>query len=208
MSRPQLILVEAEPARVPALGQLLHGAGCEVLARVAGLADLARCPQLRQAQLVVLSVAQPDDRLFKALVTAQSATPMPLVLFAADESSATIARAVQAGVSAYVLDGVEPQRVRSILEAAMARFRQFKALADELHRARSQLAERKLIERAKGIVMAQRALTEDQAYKLLRKTAMDRNKRMAEIAESIIAASELLGASSPRVAQAIPLSMA
>jgi response regulator NasT len=201
-------LVEAEPARVPELEQLLHGADCDVLARVSSLAELARCAQLSRAQLVVLSVAVPDDRLFQSLVTAQSLAPTPLVLFAADDAPATISRAVQAGASAYVLDGVRPQRVRSILEAAMARFRQYKALAEELHRARSQLAERKLIERAKGIVMAQRALTEDQAYRLLRKTAMDRNKRMVDIAESIIAASELLGTSSHSMSRSMPAGVA
>ena len=103
----------------------------------------------------------------------------------------------------YVVDGVTPARVRPILEAAMARFRQFKALAEELQRTRSQLIERKVVERAKGIVMAQRGLSEDAAYKLMRKTAMDRNKHMVDIADSIISASDLLGAPA-KVNQSMP----
>lgn len=189
MSGLRVILVEVEAARSPQVVELLQGAGCDLVARVTAIAELSGMPE-HPADLVVLSVSTPDEALLNGLLAIQAA--MPVVLFTADEGVGTIRRAVQAGVSAYVSDGVNPSRVRSILDTAMARFQQFKALAEELERTRGQLTERKLIERAKGIVMAQRGLTEDQAYRLMRKTAMDRNKRMAEIADSIIAASELL----------------
>ena len=105
----------------------------------------------------------------------------------------TIRRAVQAGVSAYVVDGLQAQRVRPILEAAIARFEQHRGLQAELDRTRSALEDRKKIERAKGIVMMQRGIGEPAAYGLMRKAAMDQNRRLVEIADSIIAAAELLG---------------
>jgi response regulator NasT len=187
------ILVDLEPARTPAIIELLQAADCEAVARVSDMDEVS--PALREygANLVVLSVSSPEQPLLDSLVMLQGNTPTPVVLFAADDDAAIIRRAVQCGVSAYVTDGVNASRVRAVLEAGIARFRQFKALADELVRTRSQLAERKTIERAKGLIMSQRGLSEDQAYKLLRKTAMDRNKRMVDIAESIIAAAELLG---------------
>lgn len=186
------MLVETEEDRARAAERLLQAAGCEPADRVTGLASLPGALAQARADLLVLSVSRPDDRLFQRLLSLQAEAPLPVVLFTADESQAAIRRAIQCGVSAYVSDGVNPLRIRSILDAAVARFKQFNALAEELLRTRSQLSERKVVERAKGIIMAQRGLTEEHAYKLMRKTAMDRNKRMAEIADSIIAASELL----------------
>ncbi|MBI3496773.1 MAG: ANTAR domain-containing protein, partial [Proteobacteria bacterium] len=100
--------------------------------------------------------------------------------------------ALEAGVSAYVVDGLSVERVRPIVEVALARFEQWQALRRELDQAQTNLAERKLIERAKGIVMKQRRCTEDEAYALLRKLAMDRNQRLAQVAESVITMAELL----------------
>lgn len=206
MSRPQVILVEVEPARSPMVADLLRSADCDVTARLPGVAPLTDGRSRLRNDLVAVATARPDDRLLEGLVALQGAAPTPVVLFASDDSATSIRRAVQAGVSAYVVDGVQPHRVRPILEAAMARFRQVKALADELDRTRTQLAERKLIERAKGIIMVQRGVSEEQAYQLLRKTAMDRNKRMADIADSIVSASELL-AERPALATAAPLGL-
>lgn len=204
MTKLHAILVEMDPVRSAAVRELLGIAGCEVVASFTDIQQLLTQPQRPTADLIAIAVAEPEPTLLNDLIAIQSARPSPVVLFSADEAPGTIQRAVQAGVSAYVVDGVNPVRVRSILEAAIARFRQFKALAEELHKTRSQLTERKLIERAKGIVMRQRGLAEDDAYKLMRKTAMDRNKRMAEIADSIISASDLLGSSQDQALHAMP----
>jgi response regulator NasT len=193
VSTLKAILVELEPARTPAINELLAAADCETVAHVSDINEVSPALVQHGAQLVALSVSSPEQPLLDSLVMLQGNTPTPIILFSADDDATVIRRAVQCGVSAYVTDGVNPTRVRAVLEAGIARFRQFKALADELVRTRSQLAERKTIERAKGLIMSQRGLAEDQAYKLLRKTAMDRNKRMVDIAESIIAAAELLG---------------
>ena len=99
---------------------------------------------------------------------------------------------MRAGVSAYVVGGMSAERVRPILDVAMARFDEFQAMRQELDKAKTTLAERKQIERAKGIVMKSRGVSEDQAYGLLRKLAMERNQRLAQVAENVIAMAGLL----------------
>ena len=101
-------------------------------------------------------------------------------------------RALRAGVSAYVIAGLQPERLEPVLQVAIARFEQEAALRAQLSKAEQQLAGRKLIERAKGVLMAEAGLDEDAAYKRLRKLAMDRGKRLAEVAQSVIDAQELL----------------
>jgi response regulator NasT len=96
-------------------------------------------------------------------------------------------------VSAYVVDGVAPERIQPVVDVAIARFREFQALRRELEQTKTKLAERKLIDRAKGILMDRRGMREDEAYAALRKLAMDKNKRIADIAEAVIASVELLG---------------
>jgi response regulator NasT len=114
-------------------------------------------------------------------------------VIAVDRSdSESIRAAVQAGVSAYVVGGLAPERVRPVLEVAIARFNQYQALRRELETARSTLEERKVIERAKGILMKSRRLAEDEAFRLLRKMAMDRKTRLADVARQIVDAAELL----------------
>jgi response regulator NasT len=116
-----------------------------------------------------------------------------MVMFTQDDQEATIRQAVEAGVSAYIVDGLQERKVKPILEAALARFSQYRALEKELGDTKAKLEERKSVDRAKGILMQQRGLSEPDAYQTLRKAAMDRNKRMVEIAESIITAHEMLG---------------
>jgi response regulator NasT len=114
-------------------------------------------------------------------------------VIAVDRSdSESIRAAVQAGVSAYVVGGLSPERVRPVLEVAIARFNEFQALRRELESAKSSLEERKVIERAKGILMKSRRLAEDEAFRLMRKMAMDRKVRLADVAREVIAAAEIL----------------
>ena len=118
--------------------------------------------------------------------------PKPVIIFTQKSQSELIRGAIQAGVSAYVVDGFSVQRVRNIIELAVARFDEEQALRDELRLTKSKLQERKIIERAKGIIMEKRHLKEDEAYKALRKLAMDKNQRIAEVAADVINVSKLL----------------
>ena len=116
----------------------------------------------------------------------------PIVLFTNDDDTTHVRNAIAAGVTAYVVAGLASERVRPVLEVAMARFQHEEALRRELTDARSQLSDRKVIDRAKGILMKAKNLSEEQAYVLLRNTAMNEKKKIAEIAQSVITASEIM----------------
>jgi response regulator NasT len=119
--------------------------------------------------------------------------PKPIVLFAERSDDETIAAAMRAGVSAYVVDALNPKLLKSIMQVAIARFREFQALRRELEETRTKLAERKLIDKAKGLLMQHKSLSEQDAYQALRKLAMDRNQRIGDVARNVIAVMELLG---------------
>ena len=115
-----------------------------------------------------------------------------IIMFTDESDSAQIQAAIQAGVTAYIVAGMRSERIRPILEVALARFEQDRALREELRDAQSRLAERKVIEKAKGLLMAQRGCSEEEAYRGLRKLAMDRNLRLADIAQQVIDVAKLL----------------
>ncbi len=119
-------------------------------------------------------------------------TPRPVIIFTERSQSELIRGAVHAGISAFVVDGFSVKRIRPVVELAMARFDEEQILRDELKQAKSKLQERKLIEKAKGIIMEKRQVREDEAYQSLRKLAMDRNQRIADVAEDVINVSKLL----------------
>jgi response regulator NasT len=114
-------------------------------------------------------------------------------MFAERSDQETTENAIRAGVSAYVVDGLNPDRLKPLVEVAIARFREFQALRQELAETRSKLAERKVIEKAKGLLMQKKQLNEQEAYQALRKMAMDRNQRLGEVAQNVIDVMELLG---------------
>ena len=110
----------------------------------------------------------------------------------APEHALLAGEAIRAGVSAYVVDGLAPKRVKSVLDVAIARFAEFQKLREEVERSRTALAERKVIERAKGILMRQRGIGENEAYQMLRRAAMAQNRRLVDVAESLIGAAQML----------------
>ena len=118
--------------------------------------------------------------------------PRPVVMFVDRSDPASITAAMEAGVAAYVIEGLQPGRVRAVIDVAVARFQAHQALRAELDEARSALTERKLVERAKGVLMQTRKMSEDEAYRTLRRLAMDQGKRLADVAESVIAMAKLL----------------
>ncbi len=119
--------------------------------------------------------------------------PKPIVMFAENSDSAAIEEAIRAGVSAYIVDGLNVKRVKPIMDVAIARFREFQSLRDELAKTKTTLAERKLIDRAKGILMKQRSIMEEQAYAVLRKAAIETNMRIADVAKNVISLAGSLG---------------
>lgn len=192
MSQLKVMLVDEQPERQAVVAEMLKTVGCEVVASLTPEDDLlAQVAQVRP-DVVIIDMESPSRDTLESLRSVQSALPRPMVMFSQDDNGETIRRAVDAGVSAYIVDGIKEERVRPILEAAMARFEQYHALEAELNKTRDQLESRKKIDRAKGILMKERKLSEEDAYALLRKTAMAQNKKISEIAEVIISAVDLL----------------
>lgn len=142
------------------------------------------------AMLIVCAAI--DNSILREIKAVTNKRPTPMLLFTRDSRSDSIVSAVKAGASAYIVDCEEPERIGSLLDVAKARFHEQQRLKKELDETKYALQERKTIEKAKGIIMESRKLSEGQAYNALRKLAMNHNKRMGEIAEQIIAASEVL----------------
>ncbi|MEO1293873.1 MAG: ANTAR domain-containing protein [Pseudomonadota bacterium] len=143
--------------------------------------------------IVLIDLASPSRDLMEAVAAASGPLERPVAMFV-DQSDAEMVRAaIDAGVSAYVVDGLKKERIKPVLEAATARFHAFARLRAELAATKAALAERKVLDRAKGILMKAKGLSEDEAYNVLRKAAMDQNRKISEIAESIVTAAELLG---------------
>jgi len=150
-----------------------------------------RLAQIGPDMVIVDAESQARDTLEHVVVATRDAR-RPIVLFTNDEDTSQVGAAIAAGVTAYVVAGLAPERVKPVLEVALARFRHEEALRAELADARLQLSERKTVERAKGILMARHQLGEDEAYRRLRKAAMDRGLKLAEVAQRIVEVADLL----------------
>jgi len=142
--------------------------------------------------MVVIACESPDRDMLEALQVANESVPRPVVMFVDRSDANSTARALEAGVAAYIVDGLNPKRMSSILDVAAQRFAMTQNLRRDLDKARADLAARKTVDRAKGVLMASRGLSEDEAYKLLRKHAMDTSQPIQAVAASILAVSDLL----------------
>ncbi len=190
MSR--ILVFEDDVVRRETLLRGLLQAGHEVIAPAASVLSMVRLVRDFCPDVIIIDTASPDRDTLEHICVITRDDPRPIVMFSADPDSAKIRDAVRAGVSAYVVDGLAADRLQPILDVAVARFAELQALRGELAEARSRLAERKLLDRAKGILMQARGISEEEAYSMLRQTAMASSKRVAEIAEQVIALRELL----------------
>ncbi|MGD9803927.1 MAG: ANTAR domain-containing response regulator [Hyphomicrobiaceae bacterium] len=143
--------------------------------------------------VVVIDLESPNRDMLEHMLQVSRAVKRPVAMFVDRTDQTSIEAAIEAGVAAYVVDGLKKERIRPVLDTAITRFKAFDRLRRELEQARGELSERKSIERAKGILMRTRGLNEQQAYALLRTTAMNQSRRVAEIAESLVTAAGLLG---------------
>ncbi|OFZ96347.1 MAG: hypothetical protein A2Z44_10470 [Betaproteobacteria bacterium RBG_19FT_COMBO_58_11] len=187
-----VLLVDDDPERAAIVEPALRAAGYEVVTVVDTAAAMLAQARARRPDVIIIDRDTPDRDILEHVRMITRDDPRPIVMFTQDKDRTLMREALEAGVSAYVVDGLSVERVRPIVEVALARFEQWQALRQELDQAQTNLAERKLIERAKGIVMKQRKCSEDEAYRLLRKTAMDRKQRLAEVAENVVAMASLL----------------
>lgn len=188
----RVMLIDQDTGRAAILEQALRDQGHEVVARLSTQDGILARVQDIQPDIIIIDMESPDRDTLESLSTISRDQPRPIVMFAEQGDSDSIESAVRAGVSAYIVDGLNPQRLKPIMDVAIARFREYQALRRERDEARSKLADRVDIDRAKAILMKTKGLSEDQAYHSLRKLAMDRNLRLGEAARAVIAVSELL----------------
>ncbi len=182
---------EAERSRALRIGLLEAGYNIvAVLPADIFLPD--RLAQIAPDMIIVDAESQARDTLEHVVMATREAR-RPIVLFTNDDDTSHVGDAIAAGVTAYVVAGLAPERVKPVLDVAMARFQHEEGLRRELADARTELSDRKLIDRAKGLLIARHGLTEEEAYARLRRTAMDKGLRIAEVAQRLIDVSELLG---------------
>ncbi|MGV6818490.1 MAG: ANTAR domain-containing response regulator [Thiotrichales bacterium] len=187
----RVMLIDDQPGRRELLDEALKEVDCALVACVTDDNDLLATVNKCNPDVILIDLESPGRDTIESLESVSNASPRPMVMFSQDNTNLTIQRATEAGVMAYVADGMKNKRVRPIIDAAMARFEHFNRLESELKKARDQLNERKVIDKAKGIIMQQQGIAEEDAYKALRKLAMDTNRRMVEIAQSIIDAASI-----------------
>jgi response regulator NasT len=186
-------VVDETAERAELLRAALTLAGHEVTASPSPLALLKTIERL-QPDVIVIDTESPSRDVLEHLVMVSQHTPRPVVMFTSDGSPETIRAAARAGVAAYVVNGLDKNRIKGIVDVAVARFEERQDLRGQLAEANARLAERKLVERAKGLLMKSRNLDEEAAFAALRKAAMDRNLKLSEVAQRIVDAADLLGA--------------
>jgi response regulator NasT len=189
----RILVVDESEERAGLLREALTSAGHEVAASLATPLELLDAVATLHPDVIVIDTESPTRDVLEHIVIVSQSSPRPIVMFSSDAGGDAIRDAVRAGVSAYVVDGLDSGRVTSILDVACARFEEFQRLKTELAQAKLKLTERKLVERAKGLLMQSRDLSEADAYHALRKLAMAKKIRLSELAQQLIDSAELLG---------------
>jgi response regulator NasT len=182
----RVLLVDAEAERAAAVAAGLEAAGCTVVAISPDVAELTQRVREAGADVIVCDLDDPSRDALESMRALHRDEPRPVVVFAARGEPDQIEAALDAGVAAYVVEGLSPARVRPVLEVAIRRFRAHQALRAQLEQAQATLAERVVIERAKGVLMQRRKLSEEEAYRLLRRWAMDGGRRLADVAREFL----------------------
>lgn len=187
-----VLVIDEDRGRAALLEQALRDQGYAVLARLDNTDHLAQRVDELKPDMIIIDLESPDRDVLENMALLNESSPRPVVMFAEQGDQTTIEKAIRSGVSAYVVDGLEHHRIKAILDVAAARFREFQALRAELQQARTELADRKLIEKAKGLVMKHNRCSEEQAFKAMRKMAMDQQKPLNDIARNIISVLEIM----------------
>ena len=182
----RVLVIDESRARAGEICAGLALAGCQVAAILPDSASLAHEVEKLQPDLILIETESPSRDTLEHLAVIDERMPRPVILFTQDDAGDTIRDEMRAGVSSYVVDGLDPKRIKPLIEVARARFEAHQALRQELAESNRKLSDRKLIDRAKGVLMKARELDEDGAYHALRKLAMERGKPMAEVARDVL----------------------
>ena len=191
-SSPKIAIVDESRIRAAILEEGLREAGFTDVVRIGEMQSLLSRIYALDPDVIVIDLENPSRDVLEQMFQVSRAVRRPIAMFVDQSDAASIQASVDAGVSAYIVDGLKKERLKPILDLCISRFNAFSKLQDELDRTKSALEDRKVIDRAKGILMKLKGLTEDEGYVLLRSTAMREKKKISEIAQSILTASELL----------------
>ena len=187
-----IVIVDENPVRAAILADGLREAGYTRVARIEETTSLLTRIYSLDPDVILIDLENPSRDVLAQMFQVSRVVKRPIAMFVDQSDAAAIEAAVDAGVSAYIVDGLKKERIKPILDLCISRFNAFSKLQGELDRAKSALEDRKVIDRAKGILMKLKGLNEEEAYVLLRSTAMREKKKIGEIAQSILTASELL----------------
>jgi two-component system, response regulator / RNA-binding antiterminator len=188
----RIAVIDKNPLRAAILEEGLRAAGHTSVVHINDTAVLLDRISAIDPDVILIDLESPSRDLLELMFKVSRSVARPIAMFVDQSDAATIDAAIDAGVSAYIVDGLRKERVKPILDMTISRFKAFAKLKKELETAKSQLDDRKAIDRAKALVMRAKAIPEEQAYALMRHVAMNENKKIAEVARSIITAAELL----------------
>jgi len=191
-----IVVIDADPVRAAILIDGLHEAGYTNVSRIDQMGNLLKKLTLIDPDVILIDLENPSRDVLEQMFQVSRVVRRPVAMFVDQSDSAMIEAAVDASVSAYIVDGLRKERVKPILDMTISRFNAFARLQRELEQARSELADRKTIDRAKGILMQQRGLSEPEAYKMMRNKAMNAKCRIVDVAQAILTAADLLGGGS------------
>lgn len=189
----KIALVEADQGRAQAIIEALRQDGWTKITVLEDTKGLARKLDDLQPDLVLIDLTNPNRDALEQISIASQAKTRPVAMFVDQSDQEMTDLAMKAGLSAYVVGAPEPERVRSVLNTAIARFKMISQMRRELEIAKQALVDRKALDRAKGIIMQTKGLSEEEAYGLLRKTAMSQNRKVIDVAQALLTASDLLG---------------
>lgn len=181
-----VFLVDTTQVQSSLLKHALEDENFHVVDHLSDIVNLVDKVAVSKADIVVLSTDSPNQELIHQLCLLSQRSPKPVIMFAEQDAPAVIEEVVKSGVSAYVAAEIHPHRIRSIITVAVARFKEQQSLLVELNKTKNQLAGRKIIDRAKGLLMDQQGINEEEAYSKLRKMAMDKGKPLSNVAQSVV----------------------
>ncbi|HOY01041.1 ANTAR domain-containing protein [Zoogloea sp.] len=188
----RVLVVDSSRERAADVCAALALAGHQVAAVLTSALDLSDQVLATKPDVIFIQADSPSRDTLEHLATMNRDCPRPVLLFSQDTDSAMIRRAVKAGVSSYVVDSVSAERLDSLVEVAIAQFEEFQTLRAELDDANRKLSERIVVDKAKGLLMKARGLDEEAAYHALRKLAMERGRKLADVARDVVDMASLL----------------
>ncbi len=187
-----ILVIDEDPLRANIIDAGLKAAGHLNVALIHDVTGIVARIAAIEPDVIVIDLGNPNRDMLENMFQLSRAIARPIAMFVDTSDEAATEAAIDAGVSAYIVDGLRQERVKPILDMAISRFKAYSRMARELEDARNELKDRKVIDRAKGLIMKSKGLSESEAYGLLRKTAMNQNRKISEVAESLVLTAGLL----------------